>query len=370
MEVSRAAIASPWPTLDAALAVTKMASTANVDFGNPRSCLTPWCRSPGLATLGVPSFGLECSCGSGDGLVAQRCRLWRVHYCLPGRVVPPRALRATRKATMAHFNSTRVSAPDSTVEVSGTHEAARLKPKGGPAADGRGPELDLKNLKSTKTTKKSTIIGCRKETVVGTLNVRTIRDDCRRDVMESRFLGSGVSVMGIQEHRICHGEDLRVEKGRGFCFVSSSAWRTGSGAACGGVGMFLTEAAYRAVKLVKSYTKRILLVSFTGSPALTVICVYSPTEGSDAEEAIGFHQDLRAAIHEVPAHDVLLVVGDLNAHLSRSSPEDPGFYLHPTTNRNGTFLCDTMTECHLVAENHRFQKRATSSMTLSRKTTM
>ena len=68
---------------------------------------------------------------------------------------------------------------------------------------------------------------------MGTFNVRTIRDDCRRDVMERRFLDSGLSVMGVQEHRICHGEDVRVDKGRGFSFMSSTAWRSGSGAACG-----------------------------------------------------------------------------------------------------------------------------------------
>ena len=269
---------------------------------------------------------------------------------------------------MNHYNSTRVQAPDYPAKEVGSSDATGLKPTGGPAADdiGQSPEPDpRKNQKTTEIPKKSGIIGCRRETVVGTLNVRTIRDDCRKEVMVNRFLSSGVSVMGVQEHRICHGEDVQVERGRGFCFVSSSAWRSGSGAACGGVGMFLTEEAYRAVKLVKPYTNRILLVSFSGNPALTVVCVYSPTEGSDAEEALLFHQDLRAAIHEVPAHDLLLVVGDLNAHLSRTSPEDSGFYLHPTSNRNGTLLRDTMVECGLVAGNHLFQKKTSKLHTFT-----
>jgi hypothetical protein len=142
---------------------------------------------------------------------------------------------------MSHYNSTRVQAPDCLAKEVGSSDATGLNPPGGPAADeiGQSPEPDLrKNHKTTKIPKKIGIIGCRREMVVGTLNVRTIREDWRKEVMVSRFLSSGVGVMGVQEHRICHGEDVQVERGKGFCFVSSSAWRSGSGAACGGVGMF------------------------------------------------------------------------------------------------------------------------------------
>ena len=52
-----------------------------------------------------------------------------------------------------------------------------------------------------------------------------------------------------------------------------------------------------------------------------MITVYSPTEAASDEEAEDFHEGLRTAISEVPAHHLLMVVGDLNAHLSKLNEE-------------------------------------------------
>ena len=124
--------------------------------------------------------------------------------------------------------------------------------------------------------------------------------------------------MGIQEHRVVHQEEVRIEKHKkGVHFISSSAWRNRAQAATGGVGFLLTRQAYSAVSMIKTYSKRIMLMSFDGNPRLTMMSVYSPTESATDEEAEEFHNCLRSAITDVPAHHLLLVVGDLNAHVSQ-----------------------------------------------------
>ena len=139
--------------------------------------------------------------------------------------------------------------------------------------------------------------------------------------------------------------------------VTSSAWRNSVGAATGGVGFVLTHKAHEAITNVQVISPRILSVSFDGNPKLTVIVVYSPTEGDTTEAAEVFHLNLRMAISQIPAHNLLFAVGDFNAHLSKVDDNDPRWYYHRSTNRNGELLRDTLEESQLEATNHRFQKR-------------
>ncbi len=125
----------------------------------------------------------------------------------------------------------------------------------------------------------------------------------------------------------------------------------------------LTNDAYKAVSLMKTYGSRIFLVSFDGNPRLTMITVYSPTESASDEEAEDFHDSLRTAVKDVPTHHLLLVVGDLNVHLSKIKEEDSGWYWHQVSNINGALLRDTMLEGNLEATNHRFQKRPSKMWT-------
>ena len=45
---------------------------------------------------------------------------------------------------------------------------------------------------------------------------------------------------------------------------------------------------------------------------LTVIVCYAPTNTSDEENKGEFYEQLQTAVSEVPAHDKLLVIGDMN----------------------------------------------------------
>ena len=227
------------------------------------------------------------------------------------------------------------------------------------------PQLTKDKIKSKpkkkqkyKTPKKANILSCRSYNYIGTLNVRTIREDYKRMELSTLFGESGMEILGIQEHRIVHQDPIRMEKfTKGVHLITASAWRNGAGAATGGVGFMITKKAYDAISYIKSYGSRILTISFNGDPRLTVITVYSPTEAATDENAEEFHNTLRQAISDVPAHHLLLVVGDMNARLGRTNDKDTGWYYHDRTNRNGGLLRDTMLECNLEASNHRFQKK-------------
>ncbi|KAJ8413758.1 hypothetical protein AAFF_G00082650 [Aldrovandia affinis] len=82
--------------------------------------------------------------------------------------------------------------------------------------------------------------------------------------------------------------------------------------------------------------------------------VYSPTNVALIEELERFYDDLRTAIHHVPAHNFLIILGDFNARLG---PEDAPFTYHTNTNRNGEHLAALLTEHELLAANTLFRKR-------------
>ena len=261
---------------------------------------------------------------------------------------------------MMSLNSTRVQAPADSIAgiVDRIDELAALNSVPEGVVEDRPVTLDQKNNPKKYQKILKPILSCKNDSFIGTLNVRTVRENYKRLELAKCFTGSGLKLLGIQEHRVVHEEDIKIERFRkGVHLLTLSAWRNECGAANGGVGMVLARAGYEAISLIKSYGKRILLVSFNGNPRLTVITVYSPTEAAADEEAEDFHSTLRAAIHEVPAHHLLIVLGDFNARLGKTSADDRQWYFHSTTNRNGGLLRDTMDECQLEATNHRFQKK-------------
>jgi len=224
----------------------------------------------------------------------------------------------------------------------------------GEAGEYKDKKQGDKSFRKTTNNSKS-VVSCNSFSYIGTLNVRTAREGYKQLELASLFLESGVSILGVQEHRVVHSEEIRIERFNGSRFITVSAWRNSGGSSQGGVGVMVSEKAYGAISFIKPYGGRILTVSFDGNPRLTVINVYSPVEGD--QEAFEFHEQLRAAIAEVPEHHLLLVIGDMNARLGKETDDDHGWYFHNSTNQNGKLFRDTLHEGQLEATNHRFEKR-------------
>ena len=265
---------------------------------------------------------------------------------------------------MLPTNSTRVKAPNhNPVCIPRSYDSATLNPSGRVEDDMPGSLLQQKR-KNQKNLKG--LVSCTSDRFLGKFNCRTIRKPFKRTELVARFTASNILLLGLQEHRIVHedGQDIRIERHTdGVHLITSSAWRNSGGAATGGIGLMVTDKAYKAISLIKSYGSRILLVSFNGNPRLTVLSVYSPTEAATNEVAEEFHHNLRGAINDVPTHHLLMILGDLNAHLAKVDSDDPRWYYHQRTNRNGELLRDTLQECSLEATNHRFQKKKSKQFT-------
>ena len=79
---------------------------------------------------------------------------------------------------------------------------------------------------------------------------------------------------------------------------------------------------------------------------------YAPVESSeDAEE---HYTNLAAAIDSIPKHNLIMVIGDCNAHIG---PRDVQYTYHESTNSNDQHLLDLEIESNLIITNTKFQKK-------------
>ena len=133
-----------------------------------------------------------------------------------------------------------------------------------------------------------------------------------------------------------------------YQLITSSCCKNKINAAVGGVGLLLSSKARNNLMNIETITPRIMIAEFDSNPVL--IC-YSPHNSSAEDDVDNFYNELRSLCSNIPAHNLLLISGDLNARLGSA---DAQFSYHTKTNRNGEKLIDFMTEFNLSAVNTQF----------------
>ena len=186
---------------------------------------------------------------------------------------------------------------------------------------------------------------CKRAFTISTMNVRTIRENRCREELVSNLIKYNIDMIGIQEHRIVHDDTVKYETILGRTLITTSAIRNKQGAAVGGVGILLNNRALRSLASIKPHSDRTLIVNFQGNPATTVVITYCPTNVADEDIVEEHYNILRGAINSIPAHNLLLVVGDFNARIGK---EDGTFTFHNDTNRNGEYMTDLAIEKDLM----------------------
>ena len=100
--------------------------------------------------------------------------------------------------------------------------------------------LNLTGQRVSDRAKRKGILHCKKYTFIGKLNVRTIKESTKRLELVNNFKKSKVNILGINDHKIVHEDELvKIEHINGCTLISSSVWRTSNGAAQGGVGILI-----------------------------------------------------------------------------------------------------------------------------------
>ena len=225
-----------------------------------------------------------------------------------------------------------------------------------PREDNDGAALNLSGrvVSDGKDKRPKQLFKCRKYTILSTLNTRTLQPKGRLEELAHCAKTTKIDIIAIQEHRFFHPDvPIQYHNAGTYQLITSSATKNTSGATVGGVGFLISSRVSENLVSVESISPRIFLLELHGNPKSTIICAYSPHNSSPIEDVETFYDDLRSVLTNVPAHNILAVIGDFNAKLG---PDVQRFTYNESTNRNGDLLVDLMDEYNLFCSNCSFMK--------------
>ncbi|KAK2705018.1 hypothetical protein QYM36_017163 [Artemia franciscana] len=126
----------------------------------------------------------------------------------------------------------------------------------------------------------------------------------------------------------------------------------------------LSEIRWKAYLTMLKWTpinERNLFAQFaTTHTKLSVIVCYAPTNEADDDVKDSFYETLQAVTKDIPKHDVLCVVGDLNAKVGadrKYCPEVLGLHGLGQINKNGALLADFALSNDLVVGGTLFEHK-------------
>ena len=102
--------------------------------------------------------------------------------------------------------------------------------------------------------------------------------------------------------------------------------------------MLIGSQALKSPNCKEKIQPRMMVATFNGNLSATIIFCYSPTNVSEETDLIAFYDELSSLVRIILKHNVLVVGGDMNAHIGKNVNQK--FSLHYSSNRNGQHLTD------------------------------
>ena len=204
----------------------------------------------------------------------------------------------------------------------------------------------------------------KRRTRVATWNVRTLNQAGKLAQVVKEFDVYRLDILGICEARWLNANKITLQSGHMFLYSGRE-----DNIHEEGVGLLLSQEVRKSLLEWKPLGSRLLKARFYSKYTnLTVIVCYAPTEEADEEMKNSFYEQLQAAVEEVPAHDMILTIGDFNARTGcvntnrESVIGKHGLKSHPL-NDNGERMCDFCESNRLVVGSTLFQHKEIHKIT-------
>lgn len=196
----------------------------------------------------------------------------------------------------------------------------------------------------------------KEETVIGTWNVRTLKQSGKMEVLVNEMECVKWNILGISEMRWKGIGVGNTEDGHKF-------WYSGNeNKHIRGVGFLVNKDIKRTIIECIPVNERIIAIRVNGTPLnMSIVQVYAPTSDSSEEELEAFYEDLENLLKKVPRKDILVVQGDWNAKIGEDAYHDwkgtIGKFGHGTTNDRGMRLLEFAKKNQLTATNTLFRHK-------------
>ena len=198
---------------------------------------------------------------------------------------------------------------------------------------------DVSESRNVEAGNRKSILSTRNLLRIGCWNVRTMYETGKQAQVLKEMKNYKLHILGISECRWT---------GFGKNVTSSGETIIHSGRKDDkhqeGVALVLSRKAANAVKEYHPVNERIIRVRLSTQPVKTsIIQCYSPTNEADEQAKEEFYDILQAELEKIPKHDLVIVMGDLNAkvgHNNQGLERVMGKHGCGIMNENGEHLVD------------------------------
>ena len=196
----------------------------------------------------------------------------------------------------------------------------------------------------------------KRRTRVACWNVRTLYQTGKLAQVVREFDEYRLDILGVSEARWSGSGKRRLASGHTILYSGRADDQHTEG-----VAMIITSRMEKALLEWKPISPRLLKARFNSRyTKLSVIVCYAPIEDAEEEDKENFYNQLQATTEEVKTHDMLLIIGDMNARVggdNRGREGTIGKHGLGVMNDNGGRLCDFCEENDLTIGGSLFQHK-------------
>ena len=186
---------------------------------------------------------------------------------------------------------------------------------------------------------RTSLLDAKTKLQIGAWNVRTMFDTAKTAQVVYEMRQYKIHILGISESRWTHFGRQVTSTGETILYSGRDDNRH-----IAGVALILKKGIEKTLIDWKPISARMLRARFFGKHnKLTIIQCYSPTNDAEPEEKEAFYSMLQAEKEKTPTHDVLIIMGDLNAKVGSDNvgrERIMGSQGCGTMNENGEMLSD------------------------------
>lgn len=197
---------------------------------------------------------------------------------------------------------------------------------------------------------------------IGCWNVRTMFDTSKQAQVTREMQTYRLHILGVSECRWTGFGTVRTREGETILYSGRDDDKHHAG-----VALILRKGVEKALIEWKPISERLMRARFRGKHGkLTILQCYAPTNDAEEEVKEQFYSELLRETESIPTHDLLIIMGDLNAKVgARNEGFERAMGKHGcgTMNDNGERLANFCSENNMVIGGTLFPHKAIHMLT-------
>ncbi|XP_048743177.2 craniofacial development protein 2-like [Ostrea edulis] len=190
------------------------------------------------------------------------------------------------------------------------------------------------------------LLGPKEKLCVGAWNVRTMFETSKTAQVADEMQICGLDILGVSECLWLKSGKMRVNSGHTILYSGHDDKHQS------GVGIMISKEKIKTLLEWEPINDRLIRARFNSKYCkLTIIQCYAPTNDAEEEIKDDFYEQLQMVVSKVPQHDMLLMMGDLNAKVGADNTDcerSMGKHGCGIRNDNGERLIDFCLNNNLV----------------------